>query len=73
VTRNRDASLLIDDAEAAEYFEKIFLHDWEYLAKASLGPKNKPIRVIDPSSTRGPLPQVPPGYRRMSLADYLDE
>jgi phosphatidylserine/phosphatidylglycerophosphate/cardiolipin synthase-like enzyme len=36
--RNRDAGLIIWDARAAAYFEQIFLHDWEHLAKASHAP-----------------------------------
>jgi hypothetical protein len=30
--RNRDAGLIINSAEAAAYFEEIFLHDWDNLA-----------------------------------------
>ncbi|RDK00303.1 phospholipase D-like domain-containing protein [Paraburkholderia lacunae] len=30
--RNRDAGLIIYNADAATYFEQIFLHDWDYLA-----------------------------------------
>lgn len=30
--RNRDAGLIIHNADAAAYFEQIFLHDWDYLA-----------------------------------------
>jgi len=30
--RNRDAGLIIYDAEAADYYEQIFLHDWDHLA-----------------------------------------
>ena len=33
VTQNRDATLIIHDARAAQYFEGIFLHDWETLAR----------------------------------------
>jgi len=29
---NRDAGVIIDSEAAAQYFQKIFLHDWEYLA-----------------------------------------
>jgi hypothetical protein len=32
VARNRDAGLLIDDAEVAKYYERIFMHDWTNLA-----------------------------------------
>ena len=33
VLKNRDATVIIYDARAAQYFEQIFLHDWERLAK----------------------------------------
>lgn len=33
VLRNRDASVIIDSAEAAKYFETIFLHDWDNVAQ----------------------------------------
>ena len=29
---NRDAGVIIESAAAAQYFEQIFLHDWEHLA-----------------------------------------
>ncbi|MFI5252940.1 MAG: phospholipase D-like domain-containing protein [Bacteroidota bacterium] len=36
VEKNRDASLILFHAGAAQYFEKIFLHDWDNLAKPKL-------------------------------------
>jgi hypothetical protein len=33
---NRDASLLIKDAGIAQYFERIFLHDWEKLSRPTI-------------------------------------
>jgi phosphatidylserine/phosphatidylglycerophosphate/cardiolipin synthase-like enzyme len=36
VLRNRDASLIIYNPDAAQYFEKIFVHDWTTLAKQKL-------------------------------------
>ena len=36
VLRNRDASLIIENAKAAQYFEKIFLHDWTRIARQSV-------------------------------------
>lgn len=36
VLRNRDASLIIYHPGAAQYFEKIFVHDWTTLAKQKL-------------------------------------
>jgi phosphatidylserine/phosphatidylglycerophosphate/cardiolipin synthase-like enzyme len=35
VLRNRDASLIVHDQEAARYYEGIFLHDWVHMAKQS--------------------------------------
>jgi hypothetical protein len=35
--RNRDAGLIIYHAEAAAYFQQIFLHDWDYLASTVSG------------------------------------
>ena len=35
-TTNRDATLIIHDPEAAKYYEKIFLYDWENLARKSV-------------------------------------
>jgi phosphatidylserine/phosphatidylglycerophosphate/cardiolipin synthase-like enzyme len=36
--RNRDAGLIIHNAEAAAYFESIFLHDWDHLASPVAAP-----------------------------------
>lgn len=33
VLRNLDASVIIDNKKAAEYYEKIFLHDWNNIAR----------------------------------------
>jgi len=35
VIRNRDASLIIYNADAAQYYEQIFLHDWTNMAQQS--------------------------------------
>ena len=35
--RNRDASLIIYNETVAQYFQKIFLHDWENMAKQTTG------------------------------------
>jgi hypothetical protein len=37
VSVNRDASLLFEDAELADYFRTIFYHDWENLAMQDIG------------------------------------
>jgi len=36
--KNRDAGVILFDAEAARYFETIFLHDWENLARQAVRP-----------------------------------
>jgi phosphatidylserine/phosphatidylglycerophosphate/cardiolipin synthase-like enzyme len=33
VLQNRDATLIVHDPRAAQYFEQIFLHDWNTLAR----------------------------------------
>jgi phosphatidylserine/phosphatidylglycerophosphate/cardiolipin synthase-like enzyme len=35
VLRNRDASVIIENETAARYYEQIFLHDWDRIAKQS--------------------------------------
>jgi hypothetical protein len=42
---NRDASLLIEDAGIAQYYEKVFLHDWDKLAKPTIREEAVPIPV----------------------------
>jgi PLD-like domain len=36
VVRNRDATVIIENSRAAQYYEEIFLHDWERLARQSV-------------------------------------
>ena len=38
VLRNRDASVIIDHQKAAQYYESIFVHDWDNIAKQSVNP-----------------------------------
>ncbi|MGC3945739.1 MAG: phospholipase D-like domain-containing protein [Chryseolinea sp.] len=37
ISVNRDASLLFEDQPLAQYFRKIFFHDWNKLAKSKIG------------------------------------
>lgn len=39
---NRDASLLINDAGIAKYYEDVFLHDWERLASSTIREESVP-------------------------------
>jgi hypothetical protein len=60
---NRDASLLIHDAGIATYFEDVFLHDWDRLARATVRPEFEPI-VADGTEA------APHGYVRVPWSFY---
>lgn len=64
---NRDASLLIKDAEVAAYFEKIFNYDWEVRADQKTNESVADIRIA------GINEATPQGFRRVSLAEFLNE
>jgi phosphatidylserine/phosphatidylglycerophosphate/cardiolipin synthase-like enzyme len=42
---NRDASLLIVNEDIAKYYERVFLHDWDRLAKETIREEATPIAV----------------------------
>jgi hypothetical protein len=68
-TANRDASLLIESEDVANYFRKIFDHDWEVasnLAKARAS--RPPPRMLLAGANELP----PPGMRRYNIWDLLD-
>lgn len=46
VSVNRDASLLFEDEELANYFRSIFLHDWDKLAKSNIGSESANLEII---------------------------
>jgi hypothetical protein len=62
---NRDASLLVKDAEVADYFAKAFLFDWEVLATQEADELVGGLRIARTGE------KTPPGYRRVSLSEYL--
>jgi phosphatidylserine/phosphatidylglycerophosphate/cardiolipin synthase-like enzyme len=66
VSVNRDASLLFDDEELAEYFAGIFEHDWENLADQNIGPDPGPVESApaDGATSEGRV--------RLSWKDYLE-
>jgi len=45
VSVNRDASLLITNDGIAKYYERVFLHDWENLARETIREESTPIPV----------------------------
>lgn len=52
---NRDASLLIRRPEIARYYERVFLHDWERLARPTIREKSMPIPVLSDAETAAPM------------------
>ncbi|GAB3930706.1 phospholipase D-like domain-containing protein [Larkinella terrae] len=64
---NRDASLLVRDAEVAAYFEQIFLFDWEVLSVQETDELVGGIRIANPGEP------TPLGFRRTSISELLGE
>ena len=66
VTLNRDASLIVDDAEVAKYFRDVFELDWS----RSQPPK---FTAADDEQVRPAMgEEAPAGYTRMTLSEYLE-
>jgi hypothetical protein len=67
VTLNRDASLIFDDVDVADYFADVFEMDW---ARA------KPVTFdqipVNESARLATTDEAPPGFVRMKLSEYLD-
>jgi V8-like Glu-specific endopeptidase len=68
VTLNRDASLIFDDVEAAQYFREAFFIDWDRASELSIDTESVFGEAPIPASGAAP----PPGYVRMSLSSYLE-
>jgi len=71
---NRDASLLIRRPEIARYYERVFLHDWERLARFKINENAMPVPVPAPGGV-GPADAVEaaPGARRIPWSQWLPE
>ncbi len=67
---NRDASLLIEHPEIATYYERVFLHDWERLAKPSIREEAMPIPLI-PGQETGDAEN--PEFRRVPWSAWAEE
>ena len=63
VVRNRDAGLIIHDKEIAEYYQSVFLFDWENRANAFLE-DDPPVTIAADGA------ETPPGMVRMSWREY---
>jgi phosphatidylserine/phosphatidylglycerophosphate/cardiolipin synthase-like enzyme len=53
VEANRDASLLIHHPEIAGYYERVFLHDWEHLARPTIREEARPLPIIPGQEAAG--------------------
>lgn len=66
-TRNRDASLIFDDQEIIDYYERLFLFDWSRAVPAELNtPETEPLLATPGEAT-------PPGMRRVSWSEFESE
>jgi Trypsin-like peptidase domain/PLD-like domain len=71
VTLNRDASLIFHDDEIAKYYLEAFEIDWKRAGKISLeAVVLESLAAVAPRLATGATP--PPGFRRMTLDDYLE-
>jgi phosphatidylserine/phosphatidylglycerophosphate/cardiolipin synthase-like enzyme len=62
---NRDASLLVRDAEVTAWFEHVFLFDWEVLARQEADERVGGLRVARADEA------TPVGFRRVSLGEVM--
>ena len=68
VTLNRDASLLFDDEDIAQYFLRAFDIDWDRASE--LSQLEAVAEAEEPRLAVGATP--PPGFKRMPLWEYLE-
>ncbi|MBT1511530.1 trypsin-like peptidase domain-containing protein [Bradyrhizobium sp. SRL28] len=68
VTLNRDASLLFDDSDVAQYYRQAFELDWDRASRPVIPESaiTEAPRIADPESA------VPQGFRRMTLEEFLE-
>jgi len=64
---NRDAGLIIFNADVAKYYEQVFLHDWDVLAKQKVL-TDTAMPVIAPLGA-----PTPPNMVRMAWADFYHD
>jgi phosphatidylserine/phosphatidylglycerophosphate/cardiolipin synthase-like enzyme len=68
VTLNRDASLIFDDTEIAQYFAEVFDEDWDRSAAIEV----ESAAFIGGARIANVNEPPPAGFVRMPLADYLE-
>ena len=60
ISTNRDASLYFEDEPLAEYFAKVFWHDWKNLARRSIArPRRRPELVRSEAAAKPGMTVVP--------------
>jgi phosphatidylserine/phosphatidylglycerophosphate/cardiolipin synthase-like enzyme/V8-like Glu-specific endopeptidase len=67
VTLNRDASLIFEDEEVAQYYAEAFEIDWDR------GNEPRFSRIMSEGVVPADGTEPPQGYVRMTLSDYLEE
>jgi hypothetical protein len=68
---NRDASLVIWNKDANEYFAEVFKYDWERIGRRRVR-RNEAMAEFRLVHARDEAP-APSGYRRISMAEFLGE
>ncbi|HJU60744.1 MAG TPA: phospholipase D-like domain-containing protein [Candidatus Binatia bacterium] len=65
--QNRDASLIFDDQDIIDYYERFFLFDWSRALPVELNrPETEPVLAAPGEAT-------PPGMRRVSWSEFENE
>jgi len=65
IKTNRDASLIIYNQEAIDFFERLFLYDWRR-ARPGHARLERDARLAVPGEP------TPPGFVRVRWSDYVD-
>ncbi len=66
VSVNRDASLVFYDTKLALYFRKIFLHDWEKVARYNIGHESYSIELAKE------VTNIPKGFELMTWSEVRE-
>jgi phosphatidylserine/phosphatidylglycerophosphate/cardiolipin synthase-like enzyme len=62
-TQNRDVSLIFDDRDIIDYYERLFLFDWSRALPAEVNPPESEPRIAAPGEA------TPAGMRRVSFSE----
>jgi hypothetical protein len=70
---NRDASLLIRRPEIARFYERVFLHDWDRLARPTIQEESMPIPVLPGDEAAAPMAMEGQALRRVPWSAWEEE